>query len=63
MNMSHSSQAFPHARLVFTHENESTKEDALTENSAGILTVTREMARERRAELAVTDGHSAHGGS
>src|ERR1700720_4185605 len=36
------------------------KEGALIENYAGILTVTREMLRERGAELAVTNGHSAH---
>jgi hypothetical protein len=39
------------------------KEGALTENSAGMLTVIREMAREREAKLAVINGHSAHGGN
>jgi hypothetical protein len=34
------------------------KEGALTENSAGIGTVTREMLRARAAELAVIDGRS-----
>lgn len=35
------------------------KEGALTENSAGIGTVTRKMVRERSVELAVIDGRSA----
>jgi hypothetical protein len=35
------------------------KEGILTENSAGIGTVTREMVRARAAELAVIDGRSA----
>jgi hypothetical protein len=35
------------------------KEGKVTENSAGIGTVTRKMARERAAELAVIDGRSA----
>jgi hypothetical protein len=35
------------------------KEGALTENSAGIGTVTREMVRARAVELAVIDGRSA----
>src|SRR5580658_8259349 len=35
------------------------KEGALTENSAGIGTVTRKMVRERAAELAVINGRSA----
>jgi hypothetical protein len=35
------------------------KEGALTENSIGIGTVTRDMVRERAAELAVIDGRSA----
>jgi PAS domain-containing protein len=39
------------------------KEGALTENSAGVLTVTREMVRERGAELAVINGRSAHDAS
>ena len=39
------------------------KEDALTENSAGIGTVTPKMVRQRAAELAVLDGGSAPGGS
>ena len=39
------------------------KEDAFTENSDGILTVTLEMMRERGAELAVTNGRSPHGGN
>ena len=34
------------------------KEGILTENSAGIGTVTREMVRERAIELAVTNGRS-----
>jgi hypothetical protein len=34
------------------------KEGALTENSAGIGTVTRKMVRERAAELAVIDARS-----
>jgi hypothetical protein len=34
------------------------KQGALTENSAGIGTVTRKMVRERAAELAVIDGRS-----
>ena len=33
------------------------KEGALTENSAGIGTVTPKMVRQRAAELAVIDGH------
>lgn len=36
------------------------KEGALTENSAGIGTVTRSMVRERAVELAVINGRSAH---
>ena len=36
------------------------KEGALTENSAGIGTVTRKMVRERAVELAVMNGRSAH---
>jgi hypothetical protein len=36
------------------------KEGALTENSAGIGTVTQEMVRARAAELAVINGRSAH---
>jgi len=35
------------------------KEGALTENSAGIGTVTRKMVRDRAAELAVINGRSA----
>jgi len=35
------------------------KEGVLTENSAGIGTVTREMVRARAAELAVIDGRSS----
>jgi hypothetical protein len=37
------------------------REGALTENPTGILKVTREIMRERGAELALTNGHSAHG--
>ncbi len=36
------------------------KQGALTENSSGLGTVTREMVRERAAELAVIKGRSAH---
>jgi hypothetical protein len=36
------------------------KEGALTENSAGIGTITRKMVRERAIELAVINGRSAH---
>jgi hypothetical protein len=36
------------------------KEGILTENSAGIGTVTRETVQKRAAELAVIDGRSAH---
>jgi len=35
------------------------KDGSLTENSAGIGTVTRKMVRERAVELAVIDGRSA----
>jgi hypothetical protein len=35
------------------------KEGVLTENSAGLGTVTRKMVRERAVELAVINGHSA----
>jgi hypothetical protein len=35
------------------------KEGALTENTAGIGTVTRKMVRERAVELAVINGRSA----
>jgi hypothetical protein len=35
------------------------KEGALTENSAGIGTVTRKMVRDRAVELAVINGHSS----
>jgi hypothetical protein len=37
------------------------KEGALTENSAGIGTVTKEMGHARAAELAVIDGRSPQG--
>ena len=37
------------------------KQGALTENSAGIGTVTRKMVRERAVELAVVDGRPAEG--
>jgi hypothetical protein len=36
------------------------KEGVLTENSAGLGTVTRKMVRARAAELAVINGRSAH---
>ena len=36
------------------------KEGALTENSAGLGTVTRKMVRERAVELAVINGRTAH---
>ena len=36
------------------------KQGLLTENSAGIGTVTRKMVRERAVELAVINGRSAH---
>jgi hypothetical protein len=36
------------------------KQGALTENSAGIGTVTRKMVRERATELAVINGRAAH---
>ena len=36
------------------------KQGALTENSAGIGTVTRKMVRERAVELAIMNGHSPH---
>jgi hypothetical protein len=36
------------------------KQGALTENSAGIGTVTRKMVRERAMELAAINGRSAH---
>jgi len=36
------------------------KQGALTENSAGIGTVTRKMVRERAVELAAINGRSAH---
>jgi hypothetical protein len=36
------------------------KEGALTENSAGIGTVTRKMVRERAVELAAINGRSPH---
>jgi hypothetical protein len=36
------------------------KQGALTENSAGIGTVTRKMVRERAVELAIINGRSAH---
>ena len=39
------------------------KENALTEDSAGTVTVSREMVRERGPELAVINGRSAHGGN
>jgi hypothetical protein len=37
------------------------KQGALTENSAGLGTVTRKMVRKRAAELAAIDGRSAQG--
>lgn len=40
-------------------ETDPLKEGALTENGAGIGTVTRGMVRERAVELAVINGHSA----
>jgi hypothetical protein len=36
------------------------KEGALTENSAGLGTVTREMVKKRAVELAAIDGRPAH---
>jgi hypothetical protein len=36
------------------------KEGALTQNSAGLGTVTRKMVRERAIELAAINGRSAH---
>ena len=36
------------------------KEGVLTENAAGIGTVTRKMVRERAIELAIINGRSAH---
>jgi len=39
------------------------KEGTLTENSAGLGTVTRKMVQERAAELAVIDGHLARDAS
>ena len=36
------------------------KDGVVTENSAGIGTVTRKMVRERAVELAVINGRSAH---
>jgi hypothetical protein len=36
------------------------KEGALTEHSAGLGTVTREMVKKRAVELAVIDGRSEH---
>jgi hypothetical protein len=63
METSDSSQTFPNARQLFTHENKSTKGRRLDRNSTGILTVTREIAPERGPERAVTYGHSAHGGN
>jgi hypothetical protein len=36
------------------------KDGALTENSAGLGTVTRKMVRERAVELAIISGRSAH---
>ncbi|MEI9960891.1 MAG: hypothetical protein WDM76_07075 [Limisphaerales bacterium] len=40
-------------------KNNPLKEGTLTENSAGLGTVTRDMVRTRAAELAVIDGRSA----
>jgi hypothetical protein len=42
-------------------KNNPLKQGALTENSAGLGTVTRKMVRKRAAELAVIDGRSAQG--
>jgi hypothetical protein len=39
------------------------KEGALTDNSVGTVTVTREVVRERGAELAVINGRSAYRGN
>ena len=36
------------------------KDGVLTENSAGIGTVTRQMVQARAAELAIIDGHLSH---
>jgi hypothetical protein len=36
------------------------KQGMLTENSAGLGTVTRKMVRERAVQLAIIDGRSAH---
>lgn len=36
------------------------KQGALTENSAGLGTVTRQMVRERAVELALINGRAAH---
>ena len=40
-------------------KTEPLKEDVLMINATGIGTVTRKMVRERAAELAVINGHSA----
>jgi len=42
-----------------TNNTNPLKQGALTENSAGIGTVTRKMVRERAGEIAVIDGRSA----
>jgi len=36
------------------------KDGAISENSAGVGTVTRQMVRARAAELAIIDGHLSH---
>ena len=36
------------------------KDGVISENSAGVGTVTREMVRARAAELAIIDGHLSH---
>ncbi len=36
------------------------KDGAISKNSAGVGTVTREMVRARAAELAIIDGHLSH---
>ena len=36
------------------------KDGIISENSAGVGTVTREMVRARAAELAIIDGHLSH---
>ena len=58
MKTSHNSPDLSTRAIILTMKTNPLKEGALTENSAGIGTVTRKMVHARAAELAVINGRS-----